>query len=368
MPYSSGTVYAMRPIPLTHPIYLVTLLTVALFAAPISAEDRSDYLLFGNLTGTHNASVPTGVDLDHKDWEPAATFLYTRETEQLRLFTELHASKEGNGEIARLQAGWRFAPQTTLWAGRFHNPQGYWNTQYHHGTYLQTSISRPGIERFDDEGGVLPSHFIGLQLDGTRNIGAEGGLRYEAALGAGGVIDDEGLESPAFFMPQRSSKPTASLRATYTPVEGGPVSFGAFLGRNELPTDDLAVREITQTVYGAFGTLDFERGRLIGAVTALYNELETTGTDTSGRFANAYLQAEYQATPTWTGYGRIENSSGADNDPYLTLFPRYIKNQHVAGLRWDMYAKQALKLEYSHPEIAAGSYEAVAVEWSVIFP
>ncbi|MBI5040750.1 MAG: hypothetical protein HZB57_06020 [Gammaproteobacteria bacterium] len=358
----------MKPLSPTLFIHLIALLILALHTVPANAESRSDYLFFANLTGTHNASVPAGVDLDHKDWEPAATFLYTQEAERLRLFTELHAAKEGEGEIARLQAGWRFTPQTTLWAGRFHNPQGYWNTQYHHGTYLQTSISRPGIERFDDEGGVLPSHFIGLQLDGTEDIGADGGLRYEFALVASGVLSEEGLESPAFFMPQRSSKSTASLRATYTPTEGGPLTLGAFLGRNQLPADDLAVREVTQVVYGTYATLDLNAVRLIGAITALNNELELTGRDTTGSFANAYAQAEYLATPVWSVYGRIEGTSGDDNDPYLALFPRYVRNQGVAGLRWDLYDKQALKLEYSNPQIAAGRYEAVAVEWSMIFP
>lgn len=357
-----------RP-PSSQPARLWIILAASLSTPAADAETRSDYLLFANLTGTHNASAPADIVLDHEDWEPAMTFLYTRETERLRLFTELHATKGGDGEIARLQAGWRFTPQSTLWAGRFHNPQGYWNTQYHHGMYLQTAISRPGIERFDDEGGVLPSHYIGLQLDGSEDIGSDGSLRYELGLGASGVLDEEGLESPAIFMPQRSSKPTASLRATFTPTEGGPLALGAFLGRNRLPADELAAREVTQTVYGAFGTLDYENTRFIGAFTVLRNDVEIAAMGTTtGRFANAYLQAEYQPFPTWTGYLRTEGSSDTDNDPYLVLFPRYIKNQHVAGLRWDLFDKQALKLEYAHPEISAGDYETIAVEWSLIFP
>ena len=226
-----------------------------------------------------------------------------------------------------------------------------------------------GIERFDDEGGVLPSHFVGLQLDGSENIGDESTLRYEIGLGAGGVLSEEDLESPAFFMPQRSSKPTASLRVSYSPTETGPLTLGAFLGRNQLPADDLDVREVTQNVFGAFGTLDLEPVRLIGTVMALRNEVAVPGMrDAVGRFANAYLQAEYQMTPVWTGFGRVERSAGVEGDPYLTFFPRYIKSQYVAGLRWDLVEKQALKLEYANAELGGDDYDSIAVEWSLVFP
>jgi hypothetical protein len=34
--------------------------------------------------------------------------------------------------------------QFQQWAGRFHSPYGYWNTAFHHGAQLQTSLLRPG--------------------------------------------------------------------------------------------------------------------------------------------------------------------------------------------------------------------------------
>lgn len=52
-------------------------------------------------------------------------------------------------------------------AGKFHTPFGYWNNAYHHGAVIQPTINRPVIVRFEDEGGYLPIHQVGLQFTGT---------------------------------------------------------------------------------------------------------------------------------------------------------------------------------------------------------
>lgn len=50
--------------------------------------------------------------------------------------------------------------------GKFHNPLGYWNNAYHHGTLIQPTIIRPDAVKFEDEGGILPIHLTGLWLSG----------------------------------------------------------------------------------------------------------------------------------------------------------------------------------------------------------
>jgi hypothetical protein len=42
-------------------------------------------------------------------------------------------------------------------------PLGYWNTQFHHGNYLQSSISRPEVARFDARGGAAVTWHPGLE-------------------------------------------------------------------------------------------------------------------------------------------------------------------------------------------------------------
>jgi len=66
--------------------------------------------------------------------------------------------------------------------GKYHTPVSYWNTAFHHGAWLQTTISRPEMVKFG--GTFIPIHFLGLQTEG--NIPSGGlGLGYNLGLGNG---------------------------------------------------------------------------------------------------------------------------------------------------------------------------------------
>lgn len=347
-------------------------LVMSLCALPatrtVAGEPRVDYLLMGNVTATHYAGATPDPEDASTEWEPEMTFLYTADGARLRFFTELEL--QGNkiaGEIARLQAGWRLDSQTTLWVGRFHGPQGYWNSQFHHGVYFQTSISRPEIETFDDEGGVLPSHIIGLQLDGTRPVGGEGSVRFEVGAGVVGALTADGLEPPVILGPQRDTGPTVGMRVSYSPTAGEPTSFGLFLGRNRLPAQESTLPDIEQTVAGGFAVSEFSATRYIAALFYLRNRLSGAVTD-RGQFANAYVQAERRVADAWTAYGRLELSSGTADDPYLALFPHFASRQGVVGLRWDIPHQQALKLEAARPRVGDKWINSLALEWSFVYP
>ena len=59
--------------------------------------------------------------------------------------------------------------------GRYHTPINYWNTAFHHGQWLQTTVSRPEMTQFG--GRFIPVHFIGA-LARRRSPG----IRYEFEL------------------------------------------------------------------------------------------------------------------------------------------------------------------------------------------
>jgi hypothetical protein len=66
--------------------------------------------------------------------------------------------------------------------GRFHTPIGYWNTAFHHGAWLQTTIDRPFIVKVG--GTFTPVHFVGALAEGVIPSGGLG-LGYNIGIGNG---------------------------------------------------------------------------------------------------------------------------------------------------------------------------------------
>jgi hypothetical protein len=120
-------------------------------------------------------------------------FFYSGDHGRLRLLSEFQIDRE-SADMERLQAGWRFTPEVSVWFGRFHNPIGYWNMEHHHGHYMETSAERPRILEFEDEGGPLPIHLMGFLLQGLHPMGT-GSVQYELGLATGPRVIDEGLSS-----------------------------------------------------------------------------------------------------------------------------------------------------------------------------
>ena len=92
-------------------------------------------------------------------------------------------------DLERLQLGYVVSDQLTLWAGRFHTPLGYWNTAFHHGAQIQTSITRPRFMGFEDQGGILPVHTVGLWMTGKFDTRL-GRVNYDAFAGNSASLRD----------------------------------------------------------------------------------------------------------------------------------------------------------------------------------
>lgn len=75
--------------------------------------------------------------------------------------------------------------------GRYHTPINYWNTAFHHGAWLQTTISRPEMIQFG--GSFLPVHFVGALAEGSFPMRGLN-LHYSSGIGNGraSVINRDG--------------------------------------------------------------------------------------------------------------------------------------------------------------------------------
>src|SRR6516225_1662775 len=87
-------------------------------------------------------------------------------------------------DIERLLLTYKFNKYLNLAVGRYHTSIGYYNTAYHHSTWLQTATGRPFLFRFEDQGGILPIHNVGATLSGQIPSGRLG-LHYVAEVGNG---------------------------------------------------------------------------------------------------------------------------------------------------------------------------------------
>src|SRR5215813_11720141 len=106
------------------------------------------------------------------------------------------ATGELETDLERAQLGYVFGDFATAWAGRFHSPWGYWNTAYHHGAQIQTSITRPQFLEFEDHGGIIPAHTVGLWATGVVPLDA-GKVSYDLFGGNSARIDLNPPTTPA---------------------------------------------------------------------------------------------------------------------------------------------------------------------------
>ncbi len=340
---------------------------------PAKAEGESEFLIF--LSG--DQIERTSVDLASiatSDFTPAADTLFSYTNGSWRIVGEYFLTDDEN-ELERLQIGYDFSNDTTLWFGRFHQPISAWNHRYHHGAYLQPSISRPAIENWEDESGVIPAHSTGFLLDTWQPMGDQNGLRYVVSAGIAPVLGVSELMPFDVLDPDDSShKPAASLSISYFPDYVDESNFGLIAGYSEieaLPVPALGIDSnfaITQTLIGAQVVWERNDWQLISASYYVDNEVKGTPVDVGGWFLAGYAQALRTLSQNTNAYVRIERTSNAGTSGYLRLFPGYVYQRDVAGFRYDFSEHQAIALEYSGDKTFGDEYEEIRVQWSAVFP
>ncbi len=58
----------------------------------------------------------------------------------------------------------------------------------------------------------------------------------------------------------------------------------------------------------------------------------------------------------------------AADDPYLDLFPGFVKRRALAGLRFGLTHNQALKLEWADVKRRNDQFNEIILQWSAVFP
>lgn len=101
------------------------------------------------------------------------------------------ASNEWGLDIERLQLTYKVNPYFQVSGGRYHTSIGYYNTTFHHGTWFQTATGRPFMYYFEDSGGILPIHGVGITSTGLVPGTGRLGLHWIAEVSNGRTSDPD---------------------------------------------------------------------------------------------------------------------------------------------------------------------------------
>ena len=303
---------------------------------------------------------------------------------QFRVFGEYYVTPDEH-DLERLQFGFEVVPETVFWVGRFHQPASAWNTEHHHGRYLQTAISRPFIERWEDEDGLIPQHITGALLESRRPLGEEGAIQISGGAGAGPGIGHDDGESHDELLPidligSNPGRHRLSLtsRVAYLPEFTGTSSAGLLLARDDLSTSSptalsiLGTTNLTLSLYGAYTDWSAGPWRLIA--TYYYVDIDLAQVHHES-FMSGYAQVERQLPFKLTAFSRIEDSARMQESRYVHVFDAEDGNsidialrRSAIGLRWDFIRRQALTVELSHVDSLTQRSDEIRLQWSGVVP
>ncbi|MFN8058092.1 MAG: hypothetical protein U0Q12_02940 [Vicinamibacterales bacterium] len=89
---------------------------------------------------------------------------------------EAEESNEFKIDLERAVVQWSPHEAFNVGFGRFHNANSYYNTTFPHASWHQVAATRPLSQDFEDEGGLIPAHGVGVSMSGR--FGGDMRLRY----------------------------------------------------------------------------------------------------------------------------------------------------------------------------------------------
>ena len=224
-------------------------------------------------------------------------------------------------------------------AGRVHTAIGYYNTAYHHSTWLQTTTGRPFLYAFEDEGGILPIHLVGVSASGLVPSG-QLGLHYVAEVGNGRESRNPLAE------PVQNETDDVNHKAFNLALFARPDALRGFQTGFSFYHDILApagAPTIGENIFAAHAILI--RPKFEWLNEALLDRHVVTGTNASFNTPGFYTQISRQFG-SYRPYFRYQYVNVADNEP---IFPD-VALQHgpSLGLRFDASESAALKFQYDY--------------------
>ena len=320
----------------------------ALASMPSPSQPEFNLIGFGDITYvSRDAGSPDGFAIG----QAVAHFTASLDN-SLRIFAEFSMTAkddEYKTGVERMVVRYDFSDRFKLSAGRYHSPIGYWNSAFHHGTWLQTTTSRPEMAKFGSK--IIPIHFVGVLLEGSLPQNKLG-LSYSAGFGNGrheniAQAGDAGdINGDNAWMFQVKANPHRFF--------GLKTGIGYYSDKVS-PSDRPDINEKTLSAYVAW---EKESPEFI--FEYLHSEHEfVADSSTNGDVDAWYAQFAYRLPGQkndWKPYARYEKTQVDDTDPLLGD-QGLDYEAAILGVRWDFSLYAALKAEYRSEEFDSGGRE-----------
>jgi hypothetical protein len=240
-----------------------------------------------------------------------------------------------NAEVERAIIRFDQSDELKVSFGRYHTPINWWNTAYHHGAWLQTTISRPEMAQFG--GRFIPVHFVGALAEGVFPTGGWN-INYQAGVGngRGNVISRAGdagdnNDVPAFLL-NVSTKPDKA--------------FGLQVGGSVYADRVTAAGrpDFNERIVAAHAVWQREDPEIIAEIAEVRHK-QVGGSLSTSNLAY-YLQAAYRLPSSarlWKPYFRFEHIDVAANDVVFSGVPNL--DGSTIGVRYDISTYAAIKTE-----------------------
>jgi hypothetical protein len=315
--------------------------------------------------GLSNARPDAGGDVKDASFVLGQFDLYmvARLSERFSFLGETVFESGQNGEtvvdLERVFLKYSWSDAFHASAGRTHTPIGYWNTAYHHGALLQPTIDRPEALRFEDDGGLLPVHAVGLELSGHLPAGP-GHFDYVANVANGrGPIADM-VQTGADLNLHKAT----ALQLAYTREGEVLATVGASGYADNIPPAADApagTGETRERIGGVHAHVHAPAAEFIAEGFTIEHE------STAGSFRH---RAAYAVLVVGGGplrpYGAVDGTDVNVNDPFYAPSPGD-RTTATLGVRFDANPATALKFELRSTRMEGGRADGAFVQAAYTF-
>jgi hypothetical protein len=270
-------------------------------------------------------------------------FMTSRVTDRVSVLAELLFEYDPTNaihtDLERMLISYTVNDYLNFTGGRFHTSIGYYNTAYHHASWLLTTVNRPFLFAFEDQGGILPTHNVGVSANGLIPSGPLG-LHWIAEMGNGRTSHSlaSGVE-PVQIMQDENSRKSYNFAGFSRPVgvPGFQAGFSVY-GDRLYPT---LGPKIAETIWDGYVTYHPSGFEFTNEALVMRHAIEGS----SQVFHN-------------TGFYSILSKNFGKYRPYFSYeYLNIARNEPVwgsvglrhgpsTGLRYELNESVAFKLEY----------------------